>query len=286
VASQRLAPGDASGRKDHGSARAQQAFLLAIVDNDARDARRRQLHAFDAHRCQQIDVQVAQRPQLACRQRVAEIQAGASVRAQALAHVPRGQPGRVPEGARRTADAAQRRQVRTADHHAPEEHELRQRITQQREVGSEQSAFEGHRLEHAAAGRGAGQVRVVVRVAQDRLEPHRGVRFEEAQGFVASLEEGLHARIVVSAGHGGAQVGARLLQAVLNAGLAHLVVGRDPHHAARDRGRTANAVAAFDQQHARALGGGGARGRHAGRAGADHDDVVGLVRGIPYGECR
>ena len=189
------------------------------------------------------------------------------MRVQPLQRVTRGQLRGMPQRRGRAADAAMHRQVLAADHHAAEQQELGQRVAQQREVAAQRACVVRYGFEHAAAGRCTRQVGVVVGVAAHRLQLQGGVRLEEADRLVTACKECSHARVGIGFSATVApQVVACRVEAVRQACLGHLVVCRDPHHAAGECRGAANAVGVLDQQHAPAERRGRAGSGHAGRA--------------------
>ena len=160
-----------------------------------------------------------------------------------------------------------------ATHHAAEHEERRQRCAQLAEPLAQLAAVIDLRVHAAATMRGALGLGVIVGRHLARHQPQHGVLVHIAQHLGRVVEEGVNQiRAQIVAQHL-LQVAPGRLLAVGHAQLGHFVIGRKPHHAARNRRAAAEQRFLFDQQHPRALGGGDGCRRHAASAGATHDYV-------------
>ena len=166
------------------------------------------------------------------------------------------------------------RDVGAIDHHAAEQHEFGERRAQQPEVPSELASIERDGFQHPPAEGRAGQVGVVIRIERHGLQGERRVRFEVLDRLRRAREEDLAQLAVEITGNRVTQIEPGLLERIGDSHSAHLRVGGDPHHAARDGSRAADTVRLLDEQRREPLGRRDARRGHAARAGADHDDIM------------
>ena len=111
-----------------------------------------------------------------------------------------------------------------------------------------------------------------------------GVRLESLERFRPAREKRLAHRAVAPQRRDVIEVGARALDAVVDPGGAHLGIGRNPDHPARDRRRAADELGFFDEQRLEPFGCGDAGRGEAACARAKHDDVeLGFCVGVHCG---
>ncbi|MNZ65896.1 hypothetical protein D3C78_840970 [compost metagenome] len=190
----------------------------------------------------------------------------------------------VDERARRAGDVHERGQVLAGhDRHAEERgfaHGLAQAVDQLADL----AAVVGRGDHRAPAGAGAGAVAVDVGDLVAVGELQGGVLLEELDHARAGFEEGVDARGVVPVAQLVLEVGARQLGVFDDAGAARQRVARHPHPAAGPGGGAAEHRVLLHHHDLLAVPGGGHRGRQAGGAGADDQDIAFERRG--QGTCR
>ncbi len=256
-------PLEAAGRQDHALLRPDQDLLPAVLRAEADDAVLLLNQLVRAHLEHRLDLPIQERLE-----QVAD--EGGAVADEALLVALRqeleGEAERLGEDA--PVGRLGHRHRGRAEHRALAELVL---------VSAEIVGVEEARIERAAAGLPALELGVVVGVAGDGLEAERGALFEVADDRRGRVEEALDEPRVAPPVGETEGVRQRLLARVGDADLGHVVVVRDPEHAAGDGGRPADLRRLLHEEDLGACVVGGDRRHEAGPAAPDDQDV-GLVR--------
>ena len=134
----------------------------------------------------------------------------------------------------------QRRNVVLADHHPAERQEFLARRADAPELRAEKPPVVRHGGQRAPAGHRAGDFLPVVGMPRHQREAQLRAGFEKTQRRSAGIEKSVDHRAVAGQRP---QVGTRVRPRVFDAGVARMIVQRDPHGAGRSGGRAADLLA-------------------------------------------
>ena len=174
-------------------------------------------------------------------------------------------------GSRRTEETID---VGLVDHHPAESHELRPGLAQRIQVLAEQAAVELERVHGTSAKARALDFRQVVGGILAPCKFHASSLLQILDHARALDEERIeHGFVRVRPEHI-AQIGERLVPAVVYPRLGRKMTGWNPNRSAGERGRATEVLGLLHKQRIEAFQLRHQRGAHAGRAGPDDHDVA------------
>jgi hypothetical protein len=272
-------PGKAAGSQDNSARHGDVARLPILAEGQSGDGPilRAQRNGFRLR--QDMHAQAQRRREHAADQGIAHDKTRIAPVAQAgdivLADELRGVNGRL----KRLAYLEKMGNVVTVDHHAAKDGEFRNGRADQLECISQGARIERLRLQRTTASGRPFQFGEIIRMQRSRAELHLGPSLEFSDHAGPSLEESFPHRAWRSVADSIVEVSQNLVVAVLRADRPGVMRQRYPRRGSGKGGRTSQIFSALDKQHPGAFQRREHRGRHAARAGSQHNNII-AVRGM------